>query len=137
LSSTVPAALLIRLKLPLTSGLEAPWQSAHDPPPLPIGAVHNASPLADDTPRGPLAALQVPPDGAAQTPLVQETTAVPVVGAVVSDNEYEAPDAVNAASALHVLVPTVQLKACAAQATGAGAAQVAEAGALHVPFVQV
>jgi hypothetical protein len=107
-----------------------PWHPAQ----AGLREVHKDSPFSDETPRGPVAALQVPPVGAAQTPFVHEAAAVPVVGPVLSDSEKDAPDAVDAAVALQVLVPTVQLIACAAHATGAGAAQVLDT-ALQVPFV--
>jgi hypothetical protein len=56
------------------------------------------------------------------------------VGPVLSDSEKDEPDAVDAAVALQVFAPTVQLTACAAQATGAGALQVLDT-ALHAPLV--
>jgi hypothetical protein len=84
-----------------------------------------------------VAALHVPPVGCAHTPLVHKATAVPVVGATLSVSENDAPEAVTPAVALQVLLPTVQLIACDAQAIGAGAAQVAAVGPVQLPLEQV
>jgi trimeric autotransporter adhesin len=77
---------------------------------------------------------QVAEVAAPQTPLVQAKVAAPVVGAAVSDNTALAPDAVAADVALHVLPPTVQLKALAVQPTGA--VHVAPVAAPHTPLLQ-
>jgi hypothetical protein len=122
-----------------TSGFKAPWQSAQALPlTAPNHSFHKTLPLIEEIPLGPLAAVQVADVGALHTPLVHEKEAVPVVGAIESVNAADAPDAVARAAALQVLVPTVQLKALAAQSAGGGGAlQLGVVGALQVPLVQV
>jgi hypothetical protein len=120
-AAAVPEAFQIFLRS--ASGF-APWHPAQD---AGLSVVHNDSPFSDETPRGPVAALQVPPVGAAQTPSVHKAAAVPVVGATLSESENDAPEAVAPAVALQVLLPTVQLMACGAQAASGAAAQVAPA----------
>jgi predicted ArsR family transcriptional regulator len=103
-----------------------------------MAAAHRASPFNVEMPRGPEAAVaQVADAGALHTPLVHRELAAPVVGAVVSDNAANTPDAAAATDAVHVLAPTVQLNAVAAQSatTGAGAVQVAELACPQVPLV--
>jgi hypothetical protein len=59
-----------------------------------------------------------------------------VFAPLVLVNAAKAPDAVAAAFALHVLLPTLQLSVPAAQLAGGGGAQVAEVAAPHTPLVQ-
>jgi hypothetical protein len=81
----------------------------------------------------PPGAAHVAPVAAPQTPLLQAKLAAPVVGEPASDSKALAPEAVEAAAALQVLVPTVQLNADAAQATGA--VHETLVGAPHTPLV--
>jgi hypothetical protein len=78
---------------------------------------------------------QVAEVAAPHVPLVQANVAAPVVGVIVSASTALAPDTVAAEVALQVLPPTVQLKAVAAQSTGA--VQVAPVAAPHTPLVQL
>jgi hypothetical protein len=71
---------------------------------------------------------------APHTPLVHAKLAAPVVGAVTSDNAAVAPDAADAAVALHTFAPTLQLKS---PEQGAGAVQVALVAAPHAPLLQM
>jgi hypothetical protein len=81
-------------------------------------------------------AVHVAPAAAApHTPFVQAKVADPVVGAEVSDSIALAPETVDAAAPSQVLPPTVQVRAAAAQATGA--VQVALVAAPQTPLVQV
>jgi hypothetical protein len=109
-----------------------PWHPAQ----AGLSAVHNDSPFNDEIPRGPVAALQVPPVSCPHTPSVHKAAAVPVVGATLSDSENDAPEAVLPAVALQVLLPTVQLKACAPQAASGAAAQVAPEDCVQEPLLQ-
>lgn len=80
-------------------------------------------------------ALHETPVGAPHTPLVHAKLAAPVVGAVVSDKMAVAPEAVDAAVALHTLAPTLQLRAPVHGAAATGTAHVAEVAAPQVPLV--
>jgi hypothetical protein len=81
-------------------------------------------------------ALHEAPVGVPHTPLAQAKLAAPVVGAVVSDKRAVAPEAVDAAVALHTLAPTLQLRAPVHGAAATGTAQVAEVAAPQTPLVQ-
>jgi hypothetical protein len=79
-------------------------------------------------------AVHETPVAAPHTPLVHAKLAAPVVGAVTSDKAAVAPEAVDAAVALHTFAPTLQLKA---PEHGAGAVQVALVAAPHAPLLQI
>ncbi len=106
----------------------APWQDAQ----LlvyrvnPAAAVGTAGAVVLQTAAGEAWALHAP--------LVQAKVASPVVGAVVSDSNALAPEAVAAEVALHVLPLAVQLTVLAAQATGA--LHETPVGAAHTPLEQ-
>jgi hypothetical protein len=83
----------------------------------------------------PMGAVHETLVGAPQTPLVHAKLAAPVAGAVTSDRATVAPEAVDAAVALHTLAPTLQLRAPVHGAAATGTAQVAELAAPHAPLV--
>jgi hypothetical protein len=73
----------------------------------------------------------------AQAPFVQAKVAVPVDGAVMSDNTLLAPDGVAKVVALQVLPLTVQLNAVAAEQSEGGVTQVALVGVVaHTPVAK-
>jgi hypothetical protein len=104
---------------------------------VPSAAFQSVSPLTEDTPRGPATTLShLAPADTANTPLVHEKVALPVVGATVSVTARSDPEIVSTALALQALVPTVQFNAVAAQSNGAAVTQVDEVAGLQLPFVQ-